>query len=162
MLNRTPKETNDPAAAMVWEEARRLIVRQEAVLDTLRTQAVAILSVASLVAGLFGSRLLPAHPSGLKLTAILVALALFGATALKVIVILTPRDWTFEHGLAGKLEMLKDGCLLEAGGLGYTWAKEAEKARGENRVHLDRLMRYFRWACLLTAAQVVVWGLALL
>jgi hypothetical protein len=155
--------TNDPAAAMVWEEARRLIVRQEAVLDTLRVQAVAILSVSSIVAGLFGAHLLPTHPSGLRLAAILVALVLFGVTVFKVIVILTPRDWTFEHALTEKLAQLETGKqLLKAGSFAYTWAKEAEASRTTNQVELDHLMEYFRWACILTAAQVVVWGLALL
>ena len=162
MFSRTAKPTNDPFAAMVWDEARRLLVRQEAVLDTLRTQAVAILSVGAIVAGLFGSRLLPVHLAPLRLGAIVLALVLFGITTLKVVAILLPRDWTFEHHLAEKLAKLEGDRLLSPGSLALTWASDAEAARVINQVQLDRLMKSFRWACLLTAAQVVVWGLALL
>lgn len=71
---------NSPAEVMLWEEARRQLVRQESVLDTLRTQAVAMLSVPSIVAGLFGSRV-PTSPVPGAEAAVVAALVLFGITA---------------------------------------------------------------------------------
>ena len=44
---------SDEGAAMVWEEAKRLLERQEADLDTLRTSSIAVLTAGSIVAGLF-------------------------------------------------------------------------------------------------------------
>ncbi|HVC08241.1 MAG TPA: hypothetical protein VND98_11750 [Solirubrobacterales bacterium] len=157
-----PDATNDAAAAMLWEEARRLIARQEAVLDTLRNQAVAILSVAAIVAGLFGSRIVATQPSAFVMAMVGAALVLFGATVWLVITILRPRKWTFEHTLTQKLRMLERGVLLESGSLGFTWAKDVERWRAANKPQLDRLMTFFLWACALTAGEVIFWGLALL
>ena len=42
-------------SALLWEESKRQIVRQEADLDGLRNQATAILSVSSVVVAIFGS-----------------------------------------------------------------------------------------------------------
>lgn len=155
--------SNDEAAAMLWDEARRLLVRQEATLDTLRGQAVAILSVASIVAGLFGSRLLPTQQlSHFSVAMLVLALAAFAATAVLALVILRPQVWHFEHGLASNLGTLgRGGDVLAAAGLAYTWAKGVEGQRAANKRRLDRLMTCFAWACGLTGASVLFWGLAL-
>lgn len=89
---------NSPAEMMLWEEARRQLVRQEAVLDTLRTQAVAMLSVASIVAGLFGSRV-PTSPVPGAEAAVVAALVLFGITAVLAIVIIRRGIGSFHTGL---------------------------------------------------------------
>jgi len=110
--------SNDAAVAMLWDEARRLLVRQEATLDTLRGQAVAILSVASIVAGLFGSRLLPTGQlSAFSVVMIGIALAAFGATAVLALKILRPRKWRFEHGLTLYTEMVDRREVVVASGL---------------------------------------------
>jgi hypothetical protein len=65
-------------ASILWSEAQRLLVRQEAGFDTLRTQAVALLSVASIVAGLFGSHIRPNdHSIQMKVAAALLSAAMF-------------------------------------------------------------------------------------
>ena len=146
---------------MVWDEARRLLVRQEASLDTLRSQAVAILSVASIVAGLFGSKLVSTSLSRFSLSMIAVALLLFAVTVWLVLTILTPRPWAFEHVLGGELDRLERGKDLLAGELAYGWARGVERQRAENQPALDRLMSKFKIACALTGAGVLFWALAL-
>jgi hypothetical protein len=147
---------------MLWDEARRLLVRQEAVLDTLRVQAVAVLSVTSIVAGLFGSRLIPGKPSGFSLGMVVAALILFAVIVTLVVAILVPRNWVFEHGLTDKLGMLERGDSLPSGDLAYSWAKGAEIWRATNKKQLDQLMCWFLVACALTGLEVIFWGLALL
>lgn len=152
---------NSPAETMLWEEARRQLVRQEAVLDTLRTQAVAVLSVSSIVAGLFGSRL-PTAPVGGAEAAIVSALVLFGVTAVLSIVIVHPWDWVFSHGLEDDLATVDRGELLRADDLSWSWADAFERWRASNQQKINRLTACFSWACALTGFQVIAWGLALL
>jgi hypothetical protein len=146
---------------MLWEEARRQLVRQESVLDTLRTQAVAVLSVASIVAGLFGSRV-PASPVPGAEAAVVSALVLFGVTAVLAIVIIRPWEWVFSHGLDGDLATVDRGELLRVDDLSYSWAEAFEAWRASNQTKINRLMGCFSWACALTGAQVIAWGLAIL
>lgn len=152
---------NDAAAMMVCEEARRLLVRQEANLDTLRARAVAILSVGSLAAGLFGSRVNTAHASAASTSLIVAALASFGFAALLVVIVLWPRDWKFEHGLSDPLERLRSGVRVPVLDVGTSWATGYESDREANRNQLESLMCVFLWACTFTALSVVLWGVAL-
>ena len=154
--------SNGPAAAMLWEEERRLLSRQEAALDTLRTQAVAILSVGALVAGLFGSHIVPGHHHGLTEVGIVVALVLFAISVVLSLAILRPRTWTFDQTLAGKLKLIEQQKMLGVDALNYSWTADFEPVRTANQIKLDRLVRCFAWACLLTGAQVLAWGVALL
>jgi hypothetical protein len=154
--------SNDEAATMLWEEERRLLARQEASLDTLRVQAVAILSVASIVAGLFGSHFVTSNPSGFSLGMVVAALAIFAVTALIAVVIISPRTWTFDQDLTDDLAKLGEGEYIKASSLAYSWADDAEGWRADNHAQLEKLMCYFQWACILTGLQVVLWGLALL
>src|ERR1019366_3655068 len=83
---------NADAGALLWEESRRQIIRQESDVDSLRNRAVALLSVTSLVAGLFGGRVL-AHGHRATVAA---ALALFVGSVGAVVVVLAPRwGWEF-------------------------------------------------------------------
>ena len=152
---------NSPAEVMLWEEARRQLVRQESVLGTLRTQAVAMLSVASIVAGLFGSRV-PTSPVPGAEAAVVAALVLFGITAVLAIVIIRPWDWVFSHGLDDDIRTVERGELLKVGDLSYSWAKDFEAWRASNQTKINRLTTCFSWACVLTGAQVIAWGLAIL
>lgn len=154
--------SNAPAIAMLWEEARRLLVRQEAALDTLRTQAIAVLSVGAIVAGLFGSHVVSTHVSAGAACATGAALALFTVSAVLAIYVLAPHDWTFAHGLGVQLRRVGDQEMVEAEDLAFGWATEFEKWRTDNQRQLDHLMRCFLWACALTGAQVIAWGLAVL
>lgn len=155
-------QDNGPALAMLWDEARRQLVRQEAALDTLRTQAVAVLSVAAIVAGLFASHVTTTNePFGVDL-AVIAALVLFAATAGLAIAIVWPRTWTFAHALDDVIDKVERQVPVGADDLSYTWAKDFEKWRGTNQAAFDRLMCWFSWSCALSALQVIAWGLAIL
>lgn len=88
------------AAAVLWAQARDEIAQQVSELDTLRTRAVALLSVAALVGGLFGSRLPRGHQSAPRVAALIIALALFSAGVLLAVIIALPRQaWQFGFDL---------------------------------------------------------------
>lgn len=105
-----PVPDNGAVLWMIWDEARRQLVRQEAALDTLRNQALAALSVSAIVAGLFGSHL-TARPAA----AVVAATASFVVAAANVVAIIWPREWTFTHGLTGILRRAEAGEELESG-----------------------------------------------
>lgn len=151
---------NTEAGKLLCDEAQRMLVRQEAVLDTLRTQAVALLSVASLVAGLFASRLIPGSHSLRVVVASWIAVALFGGTAVLTIVILLPRGWDFSHDLKKPLDQVSRRNVLTPLNVTITWAEMYEKMRHKNQKPLDDLMCGFWWACVLAGAQVVAWAVA--
>ncbi len=154
--------SNGPALTMLWEEARRLLVRQEAALDTLRTQAVAILSVGALIAGLFGAHVVPGgHSLGTEL-AIGAALILFAASTVLIVIVLAPHEWTFAHGLTDALNEIEKQEVVDAQDLSFSWAIDFECWRTTNQAKLDCLFTYFLLACVLTGAQVIAWGIAVL
>ena len=71
------------SAALLWAEAQRQITRQEADLDNLRNRAVAMLSVASIVAALFGTHVVTSNPhKGYVIVASICALVFFGVGVL--------------------------------------------------------------------------------
>jgi hypothetical protein len=45
------------------------------------------------------------------------------------------------------------------GDLSYSWAKDFEASRASNQTKINRLTTRFSWACVLTGAQVIAWGL---
>lgn len=161
MSDGEPTTDNTTAATIVWDEAKRLLVRQEAMLDTLRTQAVAVLSAASIVAGLFGSHI-PAGSFNSVTATVVIALCLFAGTAAVSLAILWPRAWTFSQELSERVGDLQGGRSIHAIDLATTWAAAAEKWRGENQQVINRLVCKFTWACALTGLQVIAWGCALL
>jgi hypothetical protein len=147
------------AAALVWEESRRQIVRQEADVDGLRTRAVALLSVSSLVAGLFGGHVL-SHGAGRP--AVIAALASFAGSVVAVLVVLAPRwHWEFEQILEEYIERLTTKTLspLEAS-LGL--ARTVELSRTRNKKQIGTLYWWFFAACILTGLEVIFWGLSIL
>lgn len=156
--NQSP--SNEAAALLLWGEALRMLQRQEANLDTLRNQAVAVLSVASVVAGLFGSRLLPGSHSLRVEAAIWIALILFGVSALLAIFILIPRKWGFSHDLQESLSLIKARHPIAVISLAHRWATGFEQLRRKNQGQLDGLMRCFWLACVLVGAQVIAWAVA--
>ena len=153
---------NGPALSMLWAEACRQLVRQEAVLDTLRTQAVALLSVASIVAGLFGSRLPVSNLTPNHVAEIIAAFTFFSLTAVLAVIILWPRTWYFSHGMAVPLGEIQAGHPVSPDDLSYTWTKHFEDWRATNQRKLDCLIKCFAWACALTGLQVLAWALAIL
>jgi hypothetical protein len=105
------------AAALLWDESRRQITRQESDLDTLRNRAVALLSVSSIVAGLFGGRLVTAHHHPGYVTAAIVAdLAFFAVSVLAVIVVLSPKrkGWKSAQNLDKWFALLRLAILRQS------------------------------------------------
>jgi hypothetical protein len=148
------------AAVLLWEEARRQLERQEADLDSLKTRALATLSVAALVAGFFGSRV-PKHPSALVTGFVVAALTLFAVSAALAVWVLLPRreGWHFAHFTRGWTERL-DALTLTPFTLAYNLAEHFEQYRIANKAKLEHLQMAFLIACLLVGLQVVVWGVA--
>ena len=123
---------------------------------------MAILSVAALVAGLFGSQLGHRHEDLAAKLAVGVAVVLFAGTVCLTLYVLWPRRWNFDHSLVDILDLIANQELVDAPSLAYTWAKGFEQTRDADQVRLDGLMTKFAVACLLTGLQVAAWGAALL
>lgn len=81
------------ATAVLWEHARTGRDQQSANADALRTRAVALLSVATLVGGLFGSRLPHTEHSVANVAALVAALMLFAGSVVLAVMIAWPRSW---------------------------------------------------------------------
>ena len=157
-----PRE--EAAAAVLWDESRRQITRQEAGLDSLRTRAVALLSVSSLVAGLFGGRFanIRSHEGYAKL-AIVVALVTFTLSVVAVIVILTPKKkgWVFAQDLDQYFPLLSKGRLVPFD-VTRNLAKHFEQSRKANAGPLEWRYCWFTAACVFTGLEVVAWGISII
>ena len=95
---------------MLWAQAQQQLSQQNSELDALRTRAVAMLSVATLVAGLFGTRLPTSHVSARTVAAVTAALVLFALSAVLAIMVAAPRkQWLFTFGLDPLLERVEAG-----------------------------------------------------
>jgi predicted GTPase len=65
IVSAMPDDQTDALAA-IWEQSKAEAAQQNSDIDSLRNRAVAMLSVGTLVGGLFGSRLPHAHISKLN------------------------------------------------------------------------------------------------
>jgi hypothetical protein len=159
-LHDEDQDTAD-ASAMLWEQAQRQLAQQSADLDTLRTRAIAMLSVASLTAALFGSRLPHTHLSRLEATAVIVALFFFGASVLLALLIATPKKnaWRFTFRLSMLINGVLDGTDMTAD-VALSLANHAEESRMANQQKLECLYFAFRLVCILVGLQVVAWTIA--
>jgi hypothetical protein len=151
------------SAALLWAEAQRQISRQEADLDALRNRAVALLSVSSIVAALFGSHIATTHLSTRGTVGTILALVAFGLGALVALVILTPkRDaWEFTENLRQYFEKLSDGSLTPVT-VTTNLAEHFEGYRKNNQAKIERLYQFLIAACVLVGLQVIAWGVAAL
>lgn len=147
---------------VILDEARRLLVRQETDLDTLRTRATAMLGTSGIIAGLFASRLIGDHPSGWRTGLTVAALVLFAASSLLSLNVQRPRTWLFSYDLAPRLDELKGGHIASHIDIAYNTAKWMDHARKENLRKLAALQRRFRWCTVAVALQVLCWGAAAL
>ena len=151
------------SAAVLWAEAQRQMTRQEADLDAVRNRAVALLSVSSVVAALFGSHIATGHLSTRGTAGTIVALVAFGLGALVALVILTPkRDaWEFTENLRQYFARLDDGSLTPVT-VTSNLAEHFEGYRKNNQAKIERLYRFLIAACVLVGIQVIAWGVAAL
>jgi hypothetical protein len=98
---------DDSGIFLVMEEARRLLQRQEADLDTLRGQVATLLAGSSIVAAVFGAAL-PSQRSHVAVVFAFAALGFFVATVFVCLYILRRWDWAFSHKLGAALTKLKE------------------------------------------------------
>lgn len=150
------------ASALIFAQAQKQLQQQLADLDAVRNRAVALLSAAVLVAGLFGARLpkerLPAHGT----IAVGVALAAFAAGVLLTLAIAAPRrKWLFTFRLDKLLELVEERKAIPAD-ITHNLTRWSEEARLWNSRRLDRLNALFGALCLVVGVQVVAWGIAVL
>ncbi len=147
-------------ADLAWEEARRLLVRQEADLDTLHTRSLAVLSAAAITGGLFAGGL-GGHRNSPQLVFLVLALVCFAATAFAVVFIQWPRKWDFAHDELPSFftEISEKGRLAKAVNFSYNMAVGFDGFRRSNQGKIERLYKVFTTACILLGAQVVFWGL---
>jgi hypothetical protein len=160
---RAAADRSDAAAALLWAQAQQQLSQQNSELDALRTRAVAMLSVATLVAGLFGTRLPDGHHVQARtVAAVTVALALFAVSAVLAIRVAAPRkQWLFTFGLEPLLERVEAGSV-KPGDVTLSLASRAEENRRANNVKLKPMYTMFGWICALVGLQVVAWAVAVL
>ncbi|MDP9397532.1 MAG: hypothetical protein M3P96_06765 [Actinomycetota bacterium] len=144
---------------LVLEEARRLLARQEANLDGLRTRAAAMLSVAALAGGLFGGRS-TGDRSALATGGVVVALVLFVVTAALLLWVQRPREFTFSHDLSDWINDLREGRPVDATEFAYNISRDLNDYRQQNKTKIDHLACCYLWICGLVALQVVAWALS--
>lgn len=150
------------ASALIFAQAQKQLQQQLADLDALRNRAVALLSAAALVAGLFGSRLskpaLPAHAT----VAVAGALVAFAVSVFLTLAIAVPRrNWLFTFRLEQLTTLVEQRTAIPAD-ITYNLTRWSEEARGWNGRRMDRLNKLFGGLCLTVGVQVVAWGVAVL
>lgn len=155
-------DLNADAAALIWDQARQQLAQQNADLDLLRTRAVTMLSVAALVAGLFGTRLPQGHAHTRTLAFVIAALVLFAASVILAILVAAPRGkWEFTFKLDPLLQRVDAGDAVPVD-ITRNFAAWSEMARSNNARQMMGLYSIFRLVCLLVGLQVVAWALAIL
>ena len=150
------------AAGVLWAQAKDELAQQVSELDMLRTRAAALLSVAALIGGLFGSRLPHGHQPTLRVAALVVALVLFSAGVLLAVIIALPRrDWHFGFDLTDLTQRVTAGTA-SLGDVNVSLAARAATNLDVNSAKLRSLYLLFAALCVLVGLQVVAWALAVL
>jgi uncharacterized protein (DUF2062 family) len=151
------------ATELLWEQAQRQLSQQSADLDSLRTRALAMLSVAALAAGLFGSHVPLAHSSLGTAIAAVIALGLFAICVVLAVWIATPMKhaWRFTFPLRVLVSEVGTGSALPMD-VALSLTKYAEESRRANEDKLENLHRYFSAVCVLVGLQVLAWAIAVL
>ncbi len=149
------------ATAVLWEQSKAEVSQQDADMDSLRTRAVALLSVGTLVGGLFGSRLPHGHRPCYNVVGLIAALVLFGASVVLAVSIAWPREWSFGADRKPLVDGVADGTVTLAL-VNLSLAVRAEKNWNTNYSTMRRLYRLFAWLCAAVGLQVVAWAIALI
>lgn len=151
-------DKNADAAAIIWEQAKAQLAEQNSVLSNLRTRSLGMLSVASLVAALFASRLPRASPHW----AVIAAVVLFGLSVPLAIAVAAPRkEWQFTHHLDEMIKLVDRGVASPVD-ITRNFASWSEEARKHNNDKMRAMFTMFRVVCALTAGQVIFWVIAVL
>jgi hypothetical protein len=149
------------ATAVLWDAAKAALDDQAKDLDTLRTRATGILSVAALVAGLFGTRLPHLNQSGLHELFLILALASFVLSVTLVVIIVAPRSWVVGAEPGPLIEGVAAGTVSLAQ-VNLSLAARAHQNWRRNQRTLTFMFELFTALCVLTGFQVVAWALAIL
>ena len=147
------------APDVLLDQARSQLGRQEAALDTLRTQATAVFSASMVVAALFGPKVLAAaHRSTWGYAA--VVLVALGAAA--TVFVLAPRNMVFTELLDNWWPWLEENeeAIDRDEALTVGLAKNLNQHWTKNRDCIDGLATGYSVSCALLALQVVAWVLA--
>ncbi len=147
---------------LIWDEARRLLARQEADLDTTRTRALSLLSAGGLIGGLFGARLSMGQLSSWSTGWVVIALILFSLSAVITVCIQWPRKWAFSHDLDPWIDDLRQGKAVPLRDATYNLSRDLNQYRKDNRSKLRPLSYGLAALTALLALQVIAWGIALI
>jgi hypothetical protein len=158
-MMRLVDDPNAEAAALIWEQAKQQLSQQSAELDTLRNRAVALLSVAALVAGFFGSRLPHGELHGRELFCVWVALVSFSVSVLLAMFVAAPRyrAWEFTFKL-GPLRQRVDDFEAVPVDVTRNLADWADQALSNNVGKMQSMYVM----CGLVGVQVIAWVTAAL
>jgi hypothetical protein len=149
------------ATAVLWEQSKAEVAQQDADMDSLRTRAVALLSVGALVGGLFGSRLPHGHLSPMNAVALVVALVAFAASVFLAVAIAWPRDWYFGADREPLVSGVADGTMTLAR-VNLSLAQRAEQNWTINYRTTRHIYRLFAVLCAAVGLQVVAWAIAVI
>jgi hypothetical protein len=150
---------DDDASGFILEEARRQLDRQEASIDTVRNQVIAVLTAGTLAAGLFAGRTF-GHNHGASVDASIAALVLYGLTAAVAIYVLWPRTMNFGFSVADYIADLKEGKVPTRADVTYNLSRDLEKARCDNAETVKWFFLAFAVMCALLGLQVIAWAVA--
>jgi hypothetical protein len=154
----TQNEPTEAAAKLVFEEARRLLVRQEADLDSFRVRSLGVLSAAGLISGLFAQRVFTGHVHGTRLGFAVAALVSFAVLAACVVRIQVLKKWDFSYKVEDIIKPAREGSTATE--IALTLAEKFDADRQANEAQMQPI-RYLFTTCLATlGAVLVLWGVA--
>ena len=113
---------------------------------------------AALVAALFAGHAIPAHHSHWKAALEIVALGLFGVTAVAVLYIEVPREFVFAYDLEPWIADIKNQRRIILEDVAYNLGGALEQYRTQNAPMVAKLTNVYVGVCALVALQVVIWG----
>jgi hypothetical protein len=149
------------ATAVLLEQSKAELAQQEVDMASLRTRAVALLSVTTLVAGLFGSRLPHGHLSRLNLGGLIAALALFGVSVCLAVAIAWPRHWRFGAAREPLVTGVAEGTVTLAE-VNLSLAVRAEQNWTENYQTMRSVYGLFAVLCAMVGLEVAAWAIAVI
>jgi hypothetical protein len=150
----------DDGSGLILSEAQRQLASQETSLSEVRSRALALLSVAGLVAGVAGpvarrSALSFWIPGGIGIGLLILSIVL----ALSIV---TPQEWTFAGHLNIELTELHEGKTPSTAEVVYRRAYWLEEWRNSNQPKLDKLFARLTWLIVAVGASVVSFAVAAL
>jgi hypothetical protein len=149
------------ATAVLRDMAKAALDDQAKDLDTLRTRAIGMLSVATLVAGLFGTRLPHLNHSSLHIFFLILALTALVVSIILAVIIVAPRSWVYGADPDPLIKGVAAGTITLAQ-VNLSLATRAQENWKKNQQTLTYMFVLFNVLCVLTGLQVVAWALAIL